>query len=61
MERVVRLLLSRRLRGRLLLMVVRRRRRLWVVLVVVPRMAFLLRPGDLGRPRLLGVFLRVGL
>ena len=35
-------------------MVVRRRRRLWVVLVVVPRMAFLL------RPRLLGVFLGVG-
>ncbi|EJF38641.1 hypothetical protein HMPREF1317_2424, partial [Schaalia georgiae F0490] len=31
-----------------------RRRRLWVVLVVVPRMAFLLR---LGRPGFLGVFL----
>ena len=59
MERVVRLLLSRRLRGRLLLMVVRRRRRLWVVLLLVgvPRMAFLLR---LGRPGFLVVFLGVG-
>ena len=60
MERVVRLLLSRRLRGRLLLMVVRRRRRLWVVLLLVGVVGwFLLR---LGRPRLLGVLrFRVGL